>query len=395
MAVDSLILVTNPGSSSRKYALYKRGREIANAHIEHEKHHLVMHSDINGEQQEDIKLSIDNLAQSLDAILNYWISKSVINSAGDISAAAIRIVAPSKYFLENRILDNHAIKLLKHLYSIAPLHIESTLQEIEELHKMAINRLIGVSDSAFFAKKPDYTWNYGISLSDADNYDIKRFGYHGLSMSSVVSQYKETKYRGLSKVVICHLGSGASVAAVYNGQPIDSTMGFSPNEGLIMATRSGTFDLYAAKALASSKNISLDEVLNDLQHNSGLLGISGKSSDIRELIELEKHDDYRASLSLSMYVYSVRQSIAKMAASMDGIDALIFTGTVGHRSAIMRERIISGLSFLGLAISGTKNNATTESDSVSIISLRTRQKPILVIKTDETKEMYLAAKKLI
>jgi acetate kinase len=396
MAVEPLVLVTNPGSSSRKYAFYRRGVELASAHIEHVKKKLVLHLRVD-KKTEDIQLhDIINLTESLDTLLQICLEKNILHESVTVDAVAIRIVAPSAHFLQDRILTDHEITLLKKLHDIAPLHLEAILHEISDIRSSIPNvPIIGVSDSAFHATKPDYTWNYGINLHDADKFDIKRFGYHGISVESVMKQVKATKYAPYSKVIVCHLGSGASITAVYNGKSIDTTMGYSPNEGLIMATRSGTVEFSAGLALSKYKNISPDELLVELNSSSGLLGISGASDDIRELLKLEAAGNHRAELALCMYVYTIRQAIARMVASLEGVDMIVFTGTVGQRSAVIRNRIVSGLEYLGIVVSASLNAKAEDPIEISPIHPRTRSKPVLVVPTREERAIASRARKLL
>ena len=392
MAVDPYILIANPGSASRKYALYKKGNEVAHIHVEFVASKLVAHI-ATANKKYDTALN----ATLLDAVFPEIIAIiSSITNNEQVAAVGLRIVAPSGYFMRNMVLDNEAIRKLEQLHALSPLHISATLQELKQLKQYANSTpIIGVSDSAFHITKPDYVWNYGINLDTADKYDIKRFGYHGLSLQSAVAQLKKHKTGVPERLVICHLGSGSSVSALLNGKSVDTTMGYSPLEGLIMATRSGSIDFGAGLALAAVTNKSPDNILEELNKQSGLLGISGYSSDIRSLVEAEASGHHRASLALSMYVYTIRQAIAKMTASLEGIDALVFTGTVGQRSVIIRQRIMNGLQFLGLAINQNQNSKVTNPNVITSLHPRTRNKPVLVVPAQEESAMAEATKKVL
>jgi acetate kinase len=199
----------------------------------------------------------------------------------------------------------------------------------------------------------------------------------------------------LERMVICHLGSGSSATAILNGQSIDTTMGYSPLEGLMMATRSGPMDIVAALTLREELGLSDVDFEDYLNKSSGLRGISGESSDIRELIEYESAGDYRAGLALRMFVYHIQQAIAALSASMNGIDGLVFTGTVGERSAIIRKRIINNLTYLGFSIDDGLNQKAYEPANFCRINPRTRNKLIYVIKTDEAAEIAKRAASLV
>lgn len=392
MAVEPYILIANPGSASRKYALYKKGYEIAHVHVEFISGKLVAHV-VAGDKKYDSPLNVTLLDKVFPDVISL-INK--ITNDEPVSAIGLRIVAPSGYFMRDMVLDEEALQKLEQLHALSPLHISATLQELKQLQQYSSNiPIIGVSDSAFHITKPDYVWNYGINLDTADRYDIKRFGYHGLSLQSAVTQLKKYKTGVPERLVICHLGSGSSVSALLNGKSVDTTMGYSPLEGLIMATRSGSIDFGAGLALSSVTNRSPEDILEELNKQSGLLGISGYSSDIRSLVEAEAAGHHRASLALSMYVYTIRQAIAKMSASLEGIDGLVFTGTVGQRSVIIRKRTMDGLQFLGLAINYNQNDKVTNPCEITNIHPRTRNKPVLIVPAQEESAMAEATKKVL
>jgi acetate kinase len=306
---------------------------------------------------------------------------------GQLRGIAIRVVAPGAYFLEDHLIDDEFVARLEAAKRHAPLHIAATLDEVTLLKDQFRNvPAYGISDSAFHITKPDYAWNYGIRLEDADRFDIKRFGYHGLSVESVVrTLHKHEKLP--PRVVVCHLGSGASVTAVYHGKSFDTTMGYSPLEGLIMATRGGSMDLMAAQVL--QKSLGLDEATFEeyLNHQSGLLGISGVSSDIRSLLAHEADGHHYAGLALKTYVHAVLKGIGQMSAVMGGVDVLIFTGVVGERSFVMRERIVERLHYLDFMIDARSNKACDNPTELTCVSRLAHSRPIFVIPANESIEM--------
>lgn len=383
------ILVSNPGSASRKYAVYEDDQFKLRVHFEREGDSFV--GTIENQQHHKQPVNIANLGESasqLPALLEQ-------HKLARPDVIALRIVAPSSYFLQHRQIDGQALEHLRAQQSRAPLHIAASLHELEELQKQWPDvSVIGVSDSAFHATKPDYAWNYGIRLEDADQFEIKRFGYHGLSAQSVVRQLQKVNHLP-DKLIICHLGSGDSVIAVRSGKSVDASMGFSPLEGLVMSTRSGSIDAIALRALQEALGLDNPAMDSYLNNQSGLLGLSGKSSDIRELLRLEAEGDYRASLALKVYVYRVQQLIGSMAAAMNGCDALVFTGAVGERSAPIRQRVLSGLRFLEFELNFKTNAAliTRQSEIKAVHSLKRR--PIYVAPTQEEYEMAIAALTLL
>lgn len=386
MAVEPLVLAVNPGSASKKYALYKGKRLIADVHFEYEAGKVVCSiADKSGVYAESGL--VHDLPEASESLLGMFRARGYLKEGQTVDGIGIRVVAPTSYFLEHRFLDEAAVRQLESLVQRAPLHIGATLAEVKELQKNFVNvPIFAVSDSAFHAEKPDYAWNYGISLDLADTHEIKRFGFHGISVESIV-QTLSSRNLLEEKVIVCHLGSGSSVTAVLTGRSIETTMGYSPLEGLIMATRSGSIDTIAShelKRVIGGGDHELEELLN---HQSGLLGISGFSNDIRELLVAEEEGSYRAGLALNMFAYHVQQAIGRMAAVLDGADTLVFTGTVGARSVAMRERIANKLSYLNFAIKPDLNAAAYEPKTPTRINPRTRQKNIYVITTDEAYEI--------
>jgi acetate kinase len=386
MAVGSLVLVVNPGSASKKYALYKGKSLIVSAHFE-----FVSRKVSYGVVSKGItfteKTELASLSDTSSVFLALLRQHNFLKPEQEIAAIGIRIVAPTSYFLQHRFLDPVAIKKLESLVTRAPLHIAATLAEIVELKRTLPEvPIFGVSDSAFHANKPDYAWNYGIALELADKHEIKRFGYHGTSVESIVQTLSKERLLE-EKLIVCHLGSGASVTAVKSGVSIDNSMGYSPLEGLLMATRSGSIDVAAANEVKKQLGINDDELEKVLNQKSGLLGVSGFSNDIRELLVAEKDGNYRAKLALDMYVYAVQKAIGQMSAALGGVDTLVFTGTVGARSAVVRERVVKNLEFLNLTIHEKANDVAYEPEYPTKISPRTRLKNIFVITTDESFEI--------
>lgn len=395
MAMVPLVIAANPGSASRKYALYRGKQLLAQLHFEHEAGTVVCHLQLAKAKTHKIDTGIENLAEVPSHIERILTELNVLKPDNHIQAIGLRVVAPTGYFLQDRLLDDEAISMLENLRLRAPLHITTTLEEAKKLRSVFGNvPIAAISDSRFHAQKPDYAWNYAIPLEIADEYDIKRYGYHGISLESIVQTLLDSRILE-EKVVVCHLGSGSSVTALYNGISVDTTMGYSPLEGLMMATRSGNIDIAAAfdiKHALSLDDAGLEQLLNN---QSGLMGISGFSDDIRTLVDAEAAGNYRASLALRMYVHKVQQAIGQMAATLDGVDSLIFTGTVGARSHIMRSRILENLGYLNLAVHETDNQKTYEPTLPTRISPRTRQKVVYVITTEEAYEISQRTKQFI
>lgn len=384
MAMDTLVLAANPGSASRKYSLYDGDELLASLYFEYENGQIVCTAKSDAGSKR-LQLGINDLEQTPEYIVKTFESVGVKVEHG-FKCIGLRLVAPTSQFLKDCLLDDTVISKLAELEHLVPLHIRASLEEARGLKAcFADTPIVAISDSAFHITKPDYAWNYAIPLEDADQLEIKRFGYHGISLASIVRELKALGELP-EKLVVCHLGSGNSVTAVLNGQSLDTTMGYSPLEGLMMATRSGSIDIMAALTLQKELQLSPSELEDYLNKASGLLGVSGMSSDIRELLEAEANNHYRAGLALRMYVYRIQQAIGQMVASLEGVDALVFTAAVGSRSYIIRQRVVEGLAYLGFSVDEPKNSNVVEPDTVQNIGL-SQQKPIYVVTTNEAKEI--------
>ncbi|HET8669325.1 MAG TPA: hypothetical protein VFM05_01505, partial [Candidatus Saccharimonadales bacterium] len=253
MAMEPLTLIANPGSASRKYALYAGQTVRAQLHFEYLDYHIVctIHKDGTYEHAPVELKDFNEAAVKLPDLLH---KHKLLSNKEHISRVGLRIVAPSSFFLGDHLIDDEVVARLEALEPHAPLHISATLHELRSLRKVFDGLpIVGVSDSAFHITKPDYAWNYGLPLEDADRLEIKRFGYHGISVASVVRTLQGTE-KLPPKVIICHLGSGASITAVHGGKSMDTTMGYSPLEGVVMSTRSGTIDFTAVRALKEAFN---------------------------------------------------------------------------------------------------------------------------------------------
>lgn len=349
-------LIINLGSASKKYSLYEDEREVFRAHFERENGDFVVTESV-GEARDKNKISQEEYEHSGKRLLDVLVSKNIIKDAGEIAALGFRVVAPGEYFAKVRTIDAEYREKLKEAYEIAPLHISAVLKGIEEFVNLLPSMpMIGVSDSAFHATIPETARLYALPIEDSRKYGLYRYGYHGISVASVLNTAKEILGNLPSRVIVCHLGSGSSITAVKDGRSIDTSMGFTPLEGVVMATRTGDIDPGALLYLGKKLNLSFDGLDEYLNHKCGLIGLSGKESGVRELIELEKQGDENAKTALDVWAYRVKKYIGAYTAALGGLDLLIFTATIGERSFIMRERICEGLENLGIAIDKEKNN---------------------------------------
>lgn len=391
---NELILVANPGSSSRKYALYETAPLSLRAelHVESSEGGVVA-TLIKGGSSEVIACALETVADAATMVHDVFLRKTCLAPDEKINSIGLRVVAPSAYFMEDHLVTDDVVARLEALAMSAPLHISATLDELKKLRAIfPATPVVGVSDSAFHRTKPNYAWNYGINIHDADRLDIKRFGYHGLSAEACIDTLWE-KGKLPPKVIICHLGSGSSITAVFHGRSIDTTMGFSPNEGIVMATRSGSLSLDAARVLQEKLHLDDAGLEQYLNHNAGLRGL-GQSNDIRELLKRESDGDHLAHLALATLVHTIHKAIGSMLVAMNGCDMLVFTGTVGERSSILRRRIVAHLGFADFRVNGPANDACTNPEALTLISEAASSRPIAVIPTNELREIARHTHKL-
>ncbi len=393
MALESLTLVVNPGSASRKYALFANGQKQASINFEFENAKVIGKVEFAGE-----KHSINYEDPDLNTVSRYILpllhEHKIINDSDILSTIGIRVVAPSDSFVKDRLLTDEVVAELAILQQKAPLHITIALSEIQHLKVFFPNiPLIAISDSEFHNAKPAWACYYGIDIALAEKFGIKRYGYHGVSVGSVIKKLQEAGSLQ-SKTIVCHLGSGSSITAVDNGKSIDTTMGYTPLEGLMMASRSGDIDVSAALAIKRELQLTDNGLEQYLNEQSGLLGVSGSSNDVRQLLASEEQGDEKAKLALDLFVYRIQQAIGQMAASLGGVDLLVFTATIGERSSVIRGRILEHLGYLGFVHDSKLNEQTFEPSETANIAA-TSSKPILIVSTDEAAEIARRAEQYI
>ncbi len=312
----------------------------------------------------------------------------------DIDAVGHRVVHGGADLREPVLITDAVLARLRALVELAPLHQPAAIAAIEA----ASRALPGVPqvacfDTAFHATIPDPAAIYAIPREWTLRFGIRRYGFHGLSHAYAARRSAELIGRPLAeiRVVTCHLGAGASLAAVDGGRSVDTTMGFTPLEGLVMATRAGSIDPGMLLWL-QRQGIETEEIEDALERRSGLLGVSGLSGDMREVLAASEHGDERAVLALAIYLHRLRAGIAQMAAAMGGVDAIAFTGGVGEGSARIRREACAGLAFLGVAVDAAINERSTEDADLSAPSASTR---VLLVRAREDLEVVRATRRLL
>jgi acetate kinase len=384
--MDKKYLIVNTGSASKKFSFYIGEQKVYNAHFEMEDSLPIVTESIE-DKKEKRKITKKEYDNAIRLIVESLICHNLIKDKDDINSVGIRIVAPGEYFLTNRLIDKEYLKKAKEALKKVPLHLGPALKEIENIKKYLGPKIAiyGVSDSAFHSTIPEETKFYAIPISDSRRLGLQMFGYHGISVQSVVSKAEKLLGKLPEKTVVCHLGGGGSVTAVKEGKSINTSMGFTPLEGLVMATRVGDIDAGAVLYLSEKLKKSPHKLEDYFNNKCGLLGLSGKSSDIRELLIEEEKGHSESALALKLYANRIKEYIGKMSASLGGIDLLVLAGTVGERSFIMRQRICQGLDFLGINIDDDLNNKS-EGVEVDISKPESRVR-VLIVKTDETEEI--------
>ena len=365
-------LIVNTGSDSHKYALYDGEREICRLHLERDGDKFVANKQ---------PITAEQYAMPVGFVLEYLISQKFIKDKGDISAVGARVVAPGDFFLSNNIIDENYLAEVERVATSAPLHIKPILEEIRQIQEaMPGIKMVGISDSAFHKSLPEVVKRYAITESDSSVFGIYKYGYHGISVASIVR--KVAAFGPVpDRVIVCHLGSGSSITAVKNSHSVDTSMGLTPLDGLPMGSRVGSIDPGAVIALGQKKGLSDLELEKYFNTECGLLALSGKTKDVRELIYLEQAGDKKAKLALDSFTYNIKKFIGAYMAVLGGLDLLVFTATIGERSFIMRERICEGLQGLGIILDKTKNNNTVSVDA--LIHDKKSSVQVAVITTDE------------
>jgi acetate kinase len=387
MDMEKKYLIVNKGSSSEKYAIYIKDKRLAFLHIEKSETDGKYISTLYIEEKKEVNnITERQFKDSLNYALDVFIKQGIFSAKSDIFGIGIRIVAPGVYFQDFKVIDKVYEQEIKKVIHDAPLHILPTYAMILNLKKVFKNiPIVGVSDSAFHKTLPAKAKYYAIPFEDTQKYHIQRYGYHGISMEAVLNRVKTEMENIPEKMIICHIGSGSSVTAMKNGQSIENSMGFTPLEGVMMATRSGDIDPGTVAFLSENLRLKGKDLKDYFNKKCGLLGVSGKSSDIRDLINLEKEGDVQAKLALDMYVYRLQKYIGAYFVALGGLDTLIFTATVGERSFIIRERICQGLEALGVKINKDVNNQSEGIDAdISAVDSKVK---ILVRKTDEVEQI--------
>lgn len=392
-----LVLVVNAGSSSLKSQLIETEGKDARMKCLAEKVGTD-HASMNVSFAPDFHKVTYNVAglsveQCLKKLLEVMVDdpESPISGLGQIDAIGNRIVAGGEFFTKAALIDEEARENLSKCEELAPLHNPPADACIDMMRAILPETpQVAVFDTAFHATMPPKAYMYPLPMSYYEKYSIRRYGAHGTSHRYAAQQAANLLGRPLRDLglITCHLGNGGSITAVNHGKSIDTTMGFTPLEGLMMGTRSGSIDPAIITYIMRREGITFDEMDEILNRKSGILGIAGSSGDMRDVLDAASRGDERAELAIDMYVYRVQKSIGSYYAAMTRTDAVVMTAGIGENSADLRERIFSGLAHMGMILDKERNNVEGAIGMNRVISIDDSPIKICVVTTDE--EMRIA-----
>lgn len=392
------ILVINCGSSSLKYQLINMDNEQVIAKGLAERIGIegsVLTHKPSGKDKAVIEKPMKDHKVALEILLDVLVDEThgVIQSMDEISAIGHRVVHAGEKFASSVLITDKVMDALNECIEIAPLHNPPNIMGIEACREILPDvPMVAVFDTAFHQTMPKEAYIYPLPYEYYENYKIRKYGFHGTSHKYVSERAASMLNKPIEdlKIITCHLGNGASLAAVKGGKSVDTSMGFTPLEGLAMGTRSGEIDPAIVTYLMGKEGISAEEVNTVLNKKSGVLGISGVSSDFRDIEEEANKGNERAKLALDVFNYRVRTTIGAYVAVMDGVDAIVFTAGLGENSALNRKEICKRLTFLGITLDSDKNNIhggetiiSTEDSKVKVMVIPTNEELVIARDTQE------------
>ncbi len=370
-----IVLVINAGSSSLKYQLIDMDSNIVLGTGICEKIGLkdsfIKHT---SGDADSVKIStyMPDHNVSMKEVINLLIDPKigVIASLEEITAVGHRIVHGGEKFKGSVVIDDEVMKVIEECVEIAPLHNPPNIVGIKACQETIPGvPMVAVFDTAFHQSIPEHAFIYGLPYEYYEKYKVRRYGFHGTSHKYVSQRVAEVMNRPVEelKIVTCHLGNGSSICAIKNGRSVDTSMGFTPLEGVPMGTRSGSIDPALVKYLMEKENLTISEVDSLLNKQSGALGISGISSDFRDIEDAANAGNARCKLALDLFCYRVKQYIGSYAAAMGGLDAVVFTAGIGENSPELRAQIVEELAFMGIKIDMDKNACRGKEVNVSTL----------------------------
>ncbi len=386
-----IILVINCGSSSIKYQLLDMKSDevydlIAKGIVEKIglESGIFQYAPKGGEKLVE-EFPIPDHKVGMELVLNALTDKEhgVLKSIEDIEAVGHRIVHGGEYFSGSALVDEDVLKKIEICCDFAPLHNPAHLLGIRAVQEVlpTVPQVV-TFDTAYHQSMPEYAYMYALPYEYYEKYRVRRYGAHGTSHQYVA--YKGAKFCGIdinsSKIITCHIGNGSSITAIVNGKVVDTSMGFTPLEGMIMGTRVGNIDANVIPYLMKKENMTPDQMTELLNKKSGFLGLSGKTSDCRDMSDLADNGDHRAKLALKKLSYDIIKNIGQYVAVMNGVDLIIFTGGIGENNSRVRRRVCENLTYLGLEFDYEANVARGKD---TLLSLPGSKVKVALITTDE------------
>ncbi len=356
------ILIINAGSSSLKYQLMNpdTGDVFAKGLCERIGIDGRLNHSVPGRDKVVLDIPMPTHSEAIQAVLNILVDdvNGVIKSTDEIDAVGHRVLHGGMAFTESCLIDDACIAAIEKCIPLGPLHNPANLMGIRACQAVMPNKpQVAVFDTAFHMTMPPKAYIYAIPYEYYENDDVRRYGFHGTSHRYVSARAIDMLGNPEhSKIICCHLGNGSSLSACVDGKVVDTTMGLGPLAGVPMGTRSGDIDATILEYLMGRYNYDIKTMLNILNKKSGVLGISGVSSDFRDLDKAAEEGNERAQLALDKFIYEVKKDIGAYAAAMGGVDAIVFTAGVGENSIDMREKLVEGLEYMGAKIDPVKNN---------------------------------------
>lgn len=390
------VLVLNCGSSSIKYQFINTEEKITLAKGVIDRIGMsgavLSHTRYDGDT---IKIAGEILdhQMGIEYVLGVMLSKNhgVIDDKDDIDAVGHRVVHGGEAFSGSVLITSEVVSVLQDNIELAPLHNPPNIKGIQAVTRLLPGKpQVGVFDTSFHLNMPPKAFLYGIPYELYKKHKIRRYGFHGTSHRFVSKRAAEIlgkKFEEL-KIVTAHLGNGCSMAAVDCGHSVDTTMGFTPLEGLLMGTRSGDLDPSLILYIMSKEDLSLNEAGTLLNKHSGLIGISGESSDMREILAAVKEDHKRSKYAFEIFCYRIKKYLGAYAAAMGGLDAFVFTGGIGENSSEVREEVCRNLEFMGIKIDDSKNKNSEEvisvnGSKVAVLKIPTNEELVIALDTYE------------
>jgi acetate kinase len=381
----SKIIAINAGSSSLKFQLFEMPSEkvLTKGLVERIGFEdAVFNITVNGEKQKEVT-SIPDHAVAVKLLLDKLINLGIISSFDEIDGIGHRVVHGGEKFSDSALITDETLKTIEELSELAPLHNPANIVGIKAFKEVLPNvPAVAVFDTAFHQTMPEQSFLYSLPYEYYEKFGIRKYGFHGTSHKYVTQRAAELLGRPIEqlRLISCHLGNGASIAAVEGGKSIDTSMGFTPLAGVAMGTRSGNIDPALIPYIMEKTGKTAEEVVEILNKKSGMLGISGFSSDLRDIEQAAEEGNERAELALEVFASRIHKYIGSYAARMCGVDAIIFTAGIGENSDVVRAKVLRGLEFMGVYWDPALNKVRGEE---AFISYPHSPVKVLVIPTNE------------